>query len=695
MKKWFIITILLVLSGLSAFSDEAAPFFETSSASYSLTPGIEYPVELGQILLTLGGQALMSAKLPFVFLPALNLNTSLAYSYIPVIADNSLSVIKLSAGAGFSLEIDPRISLDTSLRGGMYFGFFNKTAIGGDGQPYETQGGIGPILDTDAELSLYLSPSISLGLRLAYSGSFGLYHSLSAGIGARVHVEGFRENVILNNKPIPPLFPGISRFYDTNPIGEFSLKNNERFPLENIRVELFIADYMDSSQACFNLEELEPGGEVSGSLQLMFNSEVFNLVEDKPISVDILTSYYLNGEERSFISTADTYIYNRNAVTWHDDRAAAAFIYGKTPEALQWAGHAALASSDTAIKSPSRNLAIALSIFNSLKLYGLSYVIDPETLPYEEAVKQTDVIDFIQFPLQTLQYRGGDCDDLTILFCSLLEAAGVETAMLTVPGHIMPAFALELAPPEALKRFSKKNELIIDAGKAWIPVEITLLNENFFKAWGIGASTWNESYAGGTSILYPVRQAWKIYPPSPGPASEKLTSTLETQALIKIFSSDMSSFIEKELIPEETRLKRIIASSNSPAKAINSLGALYARWGLYDKAEAEFSRAVETESYLPALINLGNLRFIQSDFEGALTIFEQAEELAPSRTSIVLALSRTNFELGRLAAAKTYYARLKSRNPELAARFSYLSDLTNQTGRAASAGLMEVPWEDE
>jgi transglutaminase-like putative cysteine protease len=37
-------------------------------------------------------------------------------------------------------------------------------------------------------------------------------------------------------------------------------------------------------------------------------------------------------------------------------------------------------------------------------------------------------------------YRAGDCDDLSILYCSLLEAIGIRTAFVTIPGHIfMPS----------------------------------------------------------------------------------------------------------------------------------------------------------------------------------------------------------------------------------------------------------------
>jgi transglutaminase-like putative cysteine protease len=50
--------------------------------------------------------------------------------------------------------------------------------------------------------------------------------------------------------------------------------------------------------------------------------------------------------------------------------------------------------------------------------------------------EEAGIPDSLNYPYQTLFYRGGDCDDLSILFCSLMESLGVASAFITVPGHI-------------------------------------------------------------------------------------------------------------------------------------------------------------------------------------------------------------------------------------------------------------------
>jgi len=81
-------------------------------------------------------------------------------------------------------------------------------------------------------------------------------------------------------------------------------------------------------------------------------------------------------------------------------------------------------------------------------------VVDPKT-PYVEYVKNKHVIDFLQFQRQTLEYKAGDCDDLSILYAALLESVSVDTAFITVPDHIYIAFALDVKPNDLKKNYSR------------------------------------------------------------------------------------------------------------------------------------------------------------------------------------------------------------------------------------------------
>ncbi len=109
-------------------------------------------------------------------------------------------------------------------------------------------------------------------------------------------------------------------------------------------------------------------------------------------------------------------------------------------------------------------------------------------------------VEYVQFPEQTFELKGGDCDDLAVAYCSVLESVGIETALVDYKGngelrHVNVLFNTKLAPGNARlitmndsKYFIRKNEQGKD--EVWIPVETTSLTD-FNKAWNIGVEKFN------------------------------------------------------------------------------------------------------------------------------------------------------------------------------------------------------------
>ena len=157
------------------------------------------------------------------------------------------------------------------------------------------------------------------------------------------------------------------------------------------------------------------------------------------------------------------------------------------------------------------NVIYAAALFEALRLYRISYVIDPSS-SYIALSDDETAIDSLNYPYETLYYRGGDCDDLSILFCSLLEVLDIESAFITIPGHIYIAFNVGDNDWQA----NSRNVIELD-GKRWLPLEITVPSAGFSRAWGIGARQWLS--AGKEATLYPIREAWKIYPSVTVPGS--------------------------------------------------------------------------------------------------------------------------------------------------------------------------------
>jgi hypothetical protein len=60
-----------------------------------------------------------------------------------------------------------------------------------------------------------------------------------------------------------------------------------------------------------------------------------------------------------------------------------------------------------------------------------------QSLDYIEDVDEDgNAVEYPKYPIETLYYKGGDCEDTSILLASLLRARGYQTALIKLPEHI-------------------------------------------------------------------------------------------------------------------------------------------------------------------------------------------------------------------------------------------------------------------
>ena len=326
----------------------------------------------------------------------------------------------------------------------------------------------------------------------------------------------------------------------------------------------------------------------------------------------------------------------------------------------------------------------------------MTYVIDPKT-PFAEFSKDKLAIDFLQFPRQTLAYTAGDCDDLSILYSALLEAVGIETAFITTPGHIFMAFSLDIPPKEARSSFLRADELIFLEDQTWLPVEITKVRENFLEAWEVGAKEWRENEAREQAMLYPMHESWLEYEPVGLPGGQSGISLPQRIQVVNAYVEEVTRFIDRELYPRVSKLQDQIRRSNNDPKYINKLGVLYARYGLTDKAVVQFNKILAEQEYVPALLNMGNIYYLNKEMEKALGYYERASAEAPDNPKAILCVARVNHELENYGLVMKSYERLKLIDPDLADQFAYLDFRGEEAARAAEMSAVKevVVWEEE
>lgn len=109
--------------------------------------------------------------------------------------------------------------------------------------------------------------------------------------------------------------------------------------------------------------------------------------------------------------------------------------------------------------------------------------------------------DYVQFPQQTIELKGGDCDDLSVLYSSVLENVGIQTALIDYKpekglGHVNLLLNTELTPQMAKWITDNDNKYFIRKNKrgeeqVWIAIETTSLTD-FMKAWELGTQKFNK-----------------------------------------------------------------------------------------------------------------------------------------------------------------------------------------------------------
>jgi len=313
------------------------------------------------------------------------------------------------------------------------------------------------------------------------------------------------------------------RFYPFEPedtIGRIWLKNITNKPVL-LKVKLYADKYIGKNGTdVINNLQLEPMQRKSAPLRrIVFTDEVLGITKLQTVEATIEVIDVTHESRRKAKASASLQIHSRNNTKLDDIAKLASFISPENKAVREFAlGVLKLYKSELEETPLNQNLYKAMLLFDAL--YGMNYAID-SNIPYGSGQK-----DEIKFPEEMLreltlfsqkvsqstkeeQAVGfGDCDDSTALYCALLEASGIHTALIQQPGHVLMAFdvgGLTLERAQELEIPDKFYESI--GGYVWIPIETTLIKEGFVKAWHDA----NEGIRKDIVDIISLQQAWEQY----------------------------------------------------------------------------------------------------------------------------------------------------------------------------------------
>jgi hypothetical protein len=515
-KRKASVTVLMLLLIL------AAPVFAEHEFALALAPVFEVPSGKEHF----GPGAGAAASLDWAFLPFMGVSAGGGFSSLSTEVGSAFTLYRGGAGPFFRWRPFDRWTFRAGIQAGLYQ------------YQWKDYSNSRPFVGGGLRAEFHLSPYISL-----YAGGDYLWHAFSAD---PLNVFGVNAGVRLNLSEIMGgttrvkgekieqrrVFPVSWAWYKDNPTATVRITNNEPNAITDVKLSLFIDRYMGQPELFATLPGLAPGETAELPVTALFNETLLLLTENVTANGRILMSYRSLGSRKETDFPVQMPIYHRNALSWDDDRRAASFVSPRDPAVRLFARYTASVADALPADGLPRNVRYAAALFEALAVYGMNYVIDPAS-SFVEMSGDASALDSLNYPYQTLYYRGGDCDDLSILYCAMLEALGVDTAFITVPEHIYTAFDTGIKSEEG--RVRNREWLIEQDGRLWMPVEITVPGEGFYLAWRIGAREWQAERE--ERRLYPMEESWRVYPPVTVPeAGDRLPDLPEEGEIVRRFT---------------------------------------------------------------------------------------------------------------------------------------------------------------
>ncbi len=307
-------------------------------------------------------------------------------------------------------------------------------------------------------------------------------------LSAKIHFGRQRESSarIEYVEMLSDVFPASQSVYAFRPIGRARVRNTAPQAIQ-AKVSFYVSRYMDAPTESKPFT-IAPGDVLEIPFYAVFNEAVQ--------SVSSL-----------LIRDGDVYV-NASPMEDYDDRyQTRLLIHGKN----DWNGDVTLLkyfvtpddpdvlkSTRTTVfqyKSQLDSTAAELQQFEKARIVfnefakQLLYVNDPKTSQ-----------DFVQYPSETINLHGGDCDDMSVCYSAMLASMGIATAFVDIVppdhpenSHVFILFDTGISPSRAFQLTDNPKRYIIRKNSKgietiWIPVETTVITKGFESAWNDGAT---------------------------------------------------------------------------------------------------------------------------------------------------------------------------------------------------------------
>lgn len=420
-------------------------------------------------------------------------------------------------------------------------------------------------------------------------------------------------DVEINSFYIEELYPSKLRYYAKQPVGSFIL--NCPVTVSDVHVSLALPELMKQPFQ-ITRNHFDPGDNKIDLYVIPDFEKLVNVMQTRIIQGELLLQYSIADIAYTRSLSIPVTIYGINNMSWDHPEAVSGFITNDDP-VIRLFSRKALQELPSGSEY-NRDLVNAIAIYEAVRKYGIQYVKDP--LP-----ASGKLIDMVQYPVQTLSHRTGDCDDLSVLYCSLLSSLGIPVSLLSYDNHVFFMFSTGIFEKNRLSLSPDTSLTIIHDKKLWIPVESTDMYSSFVENWHSTARKFHDAIKAGRKVeIIDIQKAWKLYPPVSLFTNNFDISLKPVKAEVEAQLKNLKSVTARQYIQETARLKSLKKKDISdPAGLNNKIGLLHVRSGDYQKAISFFKKAHHINQTPKLLSNYANALFLSGNEKEALNIFNE------------------------------------------------------------------------
>lgn len=461
------------------------------------------------------------------------------------------------------------------------------------------------------------------------------------------------------------IFSNTYKLYEQDGIGIAKVTNNTNMPIEQIKFQFTIKNFMDFPVE-EKIDQLLPGQSKEIKLKAVFNNSILTVTEDTSVQVSVEASYFENGNRIAFNNNSTLMVYEKHRLIWDEHGRFASFITPKDAPIMSF-----VRSVITQYKETKDEALLAAAVFNAMGTIGMTYIQDPND-PYQVVKGNTNVIDYIQFPRETLERKSGDCVDFVGFYMAALESMGIQTRAIEVPGHMLMMFSTGINADA--DGYTMDDLYVIHEGKLWIPVETTLVGKSFIKAWEAGSANYHKWVDKDLALLNAADE-WQTYKPASLPdASAMKTIDISREAVEKHYPNEFMSMLKISLQTKTRRYMQAIANDPTNVDAHLQLGIIMAKAGDMKEAMQYFDKVIVFDpKNAAALNNRGNLYMLQDRYKDAQKAYLAAAQASSDDAEIYVNLARAYKATKDTRKAKEAISKAQGLDPSVKKRYKALT----------------------